>query len=64
MKDVEIIQLKKFEYEDKCIEDTEETEMSTQFLRMQKNQLIDLKQNLGGMLTGYLYLGLTVEDMI
>ena len=35
-----------FEYEDECIEDTEETDMSTQFLRMQKNQLIDLKQNL------------------
>ena len=35
-----------FEYEDACIEDTEETEMSTQFLRMQKSQLIDLKQNL------------------
>ena len=35
-----------FEYEDKCIEDTEKTDMSTQFLRMQKNQLIDLKQNL------------------
>ena len=25
------------EYEDECIEDTEETDMSTQFLRMQKN---------------------------
>ena len=35
-----------FEYEDEYIEDTEETDMSTQFLRMQKNQLIDLKQNL------------------
>ena len=35
-----------FEYEDDCIKDTEETDMSTQFLRMQKNQLIDLKQNL------------------
>ena len=35
-----------FEYEDDCIEDREETDMSTQFLRMQKNQLIDLKQNL------------------
>ena len=33
-----------FECEDECIEDTEETDMSTQFLRMQKNQLIDLKQ--------------------
>ena len=36
----------KFEYEDECIEYTEETDMSTQFLRMQKNQLIDLKQKL------------------
>ena len=35
-----------FEYEDDCIKDTEETDMSTQFLRMQKNQLFDLKQNL------------------
>ena len=35
-----------FEYEDDCIKDTEETDMSFQFLRMQKNQLIDLKQNL------------------
>ena len=35
-----------FEYEDECIEDTEETDMSTQFLRMQKNQLIDLKKYL------------------
>ena len=35
-----------FEYEDECIEDREETDMSNQFLRMQKNQLIDLKQNL------------------
>ena len=32
-----------FDYEDECIE---ETDMSTQFLRMQKNQLIDLKQDL------------------
>ena len=35
-----------YEYEDESIKDTEETDMSTQFLRMQKNQLIDLKQNL------------------
>ena len=35
-----------FEYEKDCIGDTEETDMSTQFLRMQKNQLIDLKQSL------------------
>ena len=35
-----------FEYEDEFIEDTEETDRSTQFLSMQKNQLIDLKQNL------------------
>ena len=37
--------------------------MSTRFLRMQKNQLIDLKQNLER-LTRYLYLGLIVEDVI
>ena len=37
---------KKFEYEDECIEDSEEADMSTQFLRIQKNQLIDLKQHL------------------
>ena len=36
----------KFEYQDECFEDTKETNMSTQFLRMQKNQLIDLRQNL------------------
>ena len=36
----------KFEYEDECIEDSEEADMSTQFLRIQKNQLIDLKQRL------------------
>ena len=36
----------KFEYEDECIEDSEEAGMSTQFLRIQKNQLIDLKQHL------------------
>ena len=34
------------EYEDECIEGTEETDMPTLFLRMQKNQLIDLKQSL------------------
>ena len=37
---------KKIEYEDECIEDSEEADMSTQFLRIQKNQLIDLKQHL------------------
>ena len=36
----------KIEYEDECIEDSEETDMSTQFLQIQKNQLIDLKQHL------------------
>ena len=35
-----------FEYEDERIENTQETDMPTQLLRMQKNQLIDLKQNL------------------
>ena len=34
------------EYEDECIEDKEETDISTQFLRIQKNQLIDLMQHL------------------
>ena len=33
-------------YEDECIEDSEEADMSTQFLRIQRNQLIDLKQHL------------------
>ena len=37
---------KQFEYEDECIENSEEADMSTQFLRIQKNQLIDLKQHL------------------
>ena len=35
-----------FDYEEECIEDGEEDDMSTQFLRNQKNQLIDLKQHL------------------
>ena len=42
-------QLQKVEvsiYEDECVEDGEEDDMSTQFLRFQKNQLIDLKQHL------------------
>ena len=39
-------QTESFEYEDECIDDTEETDMSTQFLRMQKTKLVDLKQNL------------------
>ena len=37
---------KKIEYEDECIEDSEEADKSTQFLRIQKNQLIDFKQHL------------------
>ena len=36
----------KFEYEDESIEDSEEADMSTQLLRLQKNQLIDSKQHL------------------
>ena len=36
----------KFEHEDECIEDSEKADMSTQFLRIQKTQLIDLKQHL------------------
>ena len=35
-----------FDYEDECNEDGEENNMSTQFLRTQKNQLIDLKHYL------------------
>ena len=35
-----------FEYEEECTEDLEEADMSTQLLRIQKNQLIDLKQHL------------------
>ena len=35
----------KFEYEDECIVDSEEANMSTQFLQIQKNQLIDFKQH-------------------
>ena len=34
------------EYEGECIEDEEETDASTHFLRIQKNQLIDLMQHL------------------
>ena len=37
---------KNFEYEDECIEHSEEADMSSHFLRIQKNQLIDLKQHL------------------
>ena len=36
----------KFEYEEECNEYSEEADMSTQILRIQKNQLIDLKQHL------------------
>ena len=35
-----------FEYKDECIEDSVEADMSTHFLRIQKNQLIDLKHHL------------------
>ena len=38
--------LEVFDYEDECAEDEEEDDMSTHFLRIQKNQLIDLKQHL------------------
>ena len=34
------------EYEDECIEESEKADMSTQFSRIQKNQLLDLKQHL------------------
>ena len=36
----------KFEYKDECIEDSEEADMSTQFLRIQKNEINDLKHHL------------------
>ena len=36
----------KFEYNDECVEDSEKTNMATQFLRIQNIQLIDLKQYL------------------
>ena len=35
-----------FDYEDECVEDGDEDDMSTQFLRIRKKQLIDLKQHL------------------
>ena len=38
--------LEVFDYEDECVEGGDEDDMSTQFLRVQKNQLIDLKQHL------------------
>ena len=38
--------LEVFDYEDECVEDGDEEDMSTQFLRIQKNQSIDLKQHL------------------
>ena len=50
----------KFEYEDECIEDSQEADMSTQFLGIQTNQLIDLKHYL----ESYLFLDLIVVDMI
>ena len=37
---------KQIEYKDECIEDSDEADMSTQFLPIHKNQLIDLKQHL------------------
>ena len=37
---------KQFEYVDECIEDSDEADMSTQFLPIHKYQLIDLKQHL------------------
>ena len=37
---------KKLDHEDECFEDSDEADLSTQFLRNLKNQLIDLKQHL------------------
>ena len=47
MNEVEGFSSNKFEYKDECIDHSEESGMSTQFLcqhRLKKNQLIDLKQ--------------------
>ena len=52
-----------FEFEDECIEDIEETDMSTGVENAKKNQLIDMKQNLERYINT-LTVGLTVEDMI
>ena len=35
--------IENFDYEDEGLEDTEETDMSTQFLGMQKNQMTDFE---------------------
>ena len=35
-----------FEYEDECVENMEEADMSTQILRIQKTDFIGLKQHL------------------
>ena len=54
----------KFEYENECIEDSEEAHLSREFLRVQKNQLIDLKQQLERYLNTLPVFGLIVVDMI
>ena len=54
----------KFEYEDECIEDSQEADMSTQFLGIQTNQLIDLKHYLKRYVNSYLFFDLIVVDMI
>ena len=46
------------------IEDSVEADMSTQFFRIQKNQLIDLKQQLEKYVNTLPVLDLTVVDMI
>ena len=38
--------LEVFDDEDECVEDGDENDMSSNFLRIQKNQLIDLKQHI------------------
>ena len=38
--------IKKFKTEDDCIETSEEADMSTPFLRIQKNHFIELKKHL------------------
>ena len=54
----------KFEYKDECIENSEESNMSTQFLLIHKNQIIDLKQHLERYVKIYLFLDSIVVDMI
>ena len=53
-----------FEYKDESIEDSEEADMSTQFLPFQRNQLIDFKQTLERYVNTLSAFGLNRLDMI